>query len=221
VGNRLFLAWYTYDSAGEPTAYQASGLFTGPRWQATLQQSSRNPQSGVVSVRDVGAVAIDFHDDTHASFAWRFQGQFEAQEEITASQFASGEPRVEVTGLWYPPADSGYGATITRRGEVTAVGLYYYDAQGNVRWALGTGTGADAQRLAMTSFRGFCPDCNAIPVTGLAAGTVLAHFHTPREARIDTALAYPGAAGGQWNRSNARFVPLNDPVDNRDALRAR
>ena len=32
-------------------------------------------------------------------------------------------------------------------------------------------------------------------------------------------LVYPGTAGGQWNRSNVRFVPLNDPVDNDDALR--
>ena len=221
LGNRLFLAWYTYESDGEPTAYQASGLFTGPVWEATLEQSSRNPQTGVVSVRSVGRVTITFHDDTHATFAWQFQDQPAGQEEITASLFASGEPRVEVTGLWYPPADSGYGATISRRGEVTAVGVYYYDAQGNVRWALGTGTGADAQELAMTSFRGFCPDCSPVqnPVTGTPAGTLLAHFHTPVQARLDMQLTYPGAAGGQWNRNNARFVPLNDPVDNRDALR--
>jgi hypothetical protein len=41
------------------------------------------------------------------------------------------------------------------------------------------------------------------------------HFQTPARARLDTAVTYPGAAGGSWNRQRAALVPLNDPVDNR------
>ena len=222
VGNRLFLAWYTYEDDGEPTAYQAVAPFTGLHWEARLQQSSRNPQTGALMVSDVGRVTIDFADDTHATLGWRFDARgIDGSEAITAALFAPDDPRFEVTGLWYPPADSGHGATISRRGAVTAIGVYYYDAQGNVRWALGTGSDADAQEFAMTSFRGFCPDCSAAqnPVTGTPAGTALVHFHTPVQARVDLQLTYPGAAGGTWNRAGARFVPLNDPVDNTDALR--
>ena len=222
AGNMLFLAWYTYEDDGEPTAYQAAAPFTGPHWETALQQSSRDPQTGVVSVRSVGRVSIDFTDDTHATLGWRFDARgTNGSEAITAFLFAPGAPRFEVTGLWYPPADSGHGATISRRGEVTALGVYYYDAAGNVRWALGTGSAADAQRFAMTSFRGFCPDCNAAanPVTGTPAGNALVHFHTPRQARVELQLSYPGAAGGTWNRAAARFVPINDAVDNTDALR--
>ncbi|MBB5206759.1 M14 family zinc carboxypeptidase [Chiayiivirga flava] len=220
-GNTLLLAWYTYADDGQPTAYQAAASLTGPRWQARLQWSRRDPDTGVVSVVDVGRVGIDFASDTRATLHWRFDARgTDGSEAIEASFFDAGTPRFEVTGLWFPPAEPNYGATITRRGETTALGLYYYDAGGTIRWALGSGTGADAQEFAMTSFTGFCPDCDAtqMPVSGAAAGTVLAHFRTPELARLDVALTYPRAAGGTWNRMGVRFVPLNDAVDNRAAV---
>ena len=221
AGNALFLAWYTYEDDGEPTAYQAVAPLTGRHWEANLQQSSRNPQSGAITTRTVGRVSIDFTSDTDARLGWRFDARgTTGSERIRPSFFASGEPRFEVTGTWYAPEDAGYGATISRRGEVTALGLYYYDAQGNIRWALGIANGADAIQMSMTSYTGFCPDCNAatMPVTVRPAGTLLAHFHTPQRARLDMQLNYPGAAGGVWNKQRARFVPINDLVDNRYPL---
>jgi hypothetical protein len=56
-----------------------------------------------------------------------------------------------------------------------------------------------------------------MPVQAQPGGRLLFHFLTPRRARIDTELQYPGAAGGSWFREAADFVPLNDPVDNRAA----
>lgn len=224
AGTQLLLAWYTYDDDGQPTAYQAVAPLTGPTWRAELQRSRRDPASGAVlaPVR-VGEVGIDFASDVEATLRWRFDARgVDGSESIRAFPFAPGEPQVEVTGLWFPPAESGYGATITRRGEVTAVGLYYYDASGALRWALGTGSGESVDDIAMLSYTGFCPDCSeqTMPVQSQPAGRLLYHFLTPRRARIDTDLSYPGAAGGQWQRLNADFVPLNDPVDNREAVAA-
>jgi hypothetical protein len=221
AGNQLLLAWYTYDDDGQPTAYQAVAPLTGPRWRAELQRSRRDPQTGTVlaPVR-VGDVGIDFVDDAHATLLWQFDSHGTGgSEAIVASLFAPGEPGVDVTGLWFPPMESGYGATITRRGSITAVGLYYYDASGALRWALGTGSANSADDIAMTSYTGFCPDCDAasMPVQAQPGGRLLFHFLTPRRARIDTELQYPGAAGGSWFREAADFVPLNDPVDNRAA----
>ena len=221
AGNTLFIAWYTYGDDGQPTAYQAAAPLTGRHWEADLLQPRRDPQTGQISNPKVGRVTLDFASDTAARLGWRFDARgVNGSEEVRPSLFASGEPRFEVTGLWYPPADSGYGATISRRGEVTALGLYYYDAQGNVRWALGTANGADAADYQMLSYTGFCPDCDAsqMPVTSRSAGTLLAHFLTPDRARLDMQLTYPGAAGGQWNKQGAQFVPLNDLVDNRYPL---
>jgi hypothetical protein len=225
-GNRLLLVWYTYGDDGEPTAYQAVAPLTGKHWEATLQRSRLNvirnpPFSGQISLEVVGAVSIDLDIDASATLGWRFNARgVSGSERIRASLVGAGVPRVEVTGLWFPPLDSGYGATIARRGDATAIAIYYYDALGAIRWALGTGSGADALQLSMTSFTGFCPDCDAaaMPVVGRAGGTLLAHFLTPRRARLDMMLTYPGTSGGTWTRSRAQFVPLSDPVDNRAAV---
>lgn len=222
-GNVLMLAWYTYADDGQPTAYQAAAPLTGPRWDATLQWSRRDPATGGSTVVDVGRVSLDFASDTRATLGWRFDARgVEGTEQIEATLFDDGTPRFEVTGLWFPPAEPNYGATITRRGDTTALGLYYYDAAGTIRWALGTADDADASEFAMTSFTGFCPDCDAaqMPVAGSTAGTVVAHFQTPERARLDVRLEYPRGAGGTWRREAVRFVPLNDAVDNRAVVEA-
>jgi hypothetical protein len=220
AGNQLLLVWYTYGDDGQPTSYQAAAPLTGPHWEADLLLPRRNTQTGAISAPRVGRVTIDFSSDTDAQLGWRFDSRgTTGSERIRPALFAVGEPRFEVSGVWYPPAESGYGATVTRRGEVTALVLYYYDAAGNIRWVLGSSNGADALQIPVSSFTGFCPDCDAaaMPVAFQPAGSVLVHFQTPGRARLDTAVTYPGAAGGSWNRQRAALVPLNDPVDNRAA----
>jgi hypothetical protein len=216
-GNQLLLVWYTYGDDGQPTSYQAAAPLTGRHWEADLLLPRRNPQTGVVTAPRVGRVSIDFAADDDATLGWRFDARgTDGSERIRPAVFAAGAPRFEVSGVWYPPAESGYGATVSRRGEVTAVVLYYYDAAGNIRWVLGSSNGADALSIPMSSFTGFCPDCNAatMPVQFQPAGNVVVHFQTPTRARLDTSITYPGAAGGSWNRQRAALVPLNDPVDN-------
>jgi hypothetical protein len=220
TGNQLFLAWYTYADDGQPTAYSAIAPLTGKHWEADLRLSSRNPQTGAITTVAVGRVTLDFDSDVDARLGWRFDARgTTGSERIRPSQVASGEPRFEVTGLWSAPADSGYGVTVARRGQTTGVGVYYYDAEGSMRWVLGVSNDADATELSMTSFTGFCPDCDPAtqPVVGQPAGTMLVHFITPTRARMDMQLVYPGPAGGVWNKTATMFVPLNDPVDNRAA----
>ena len=219
-GNTLFILWYTYGDDGQPTTYQAAAPLTGPRWQARLLLTRRDPGNGALSHSDVGTIGIDFSSDIEARLSWRFdvRGR-EGSETIRAYAFASGEPRFEVTGTWFPPAESGNGASISRRGETTALVLYYYDAAGNLRWALGNGDAGDAVEIELFSFTGFCPDCDAqtMPVRAQSAGRALLHFLTPERLHLDSDVSYPGAAGGRWQRQRAAFVPLSDPVDNRAA----
>jgi hypothetical protein len=218
AGNRLMLIWYTYGENGQPTSYQAVAPLTGAHWEADLLQPQRDPASGTISTRSVGRVSLDFASDTDARLGWRFTGRdTTGSERIRPVRFATGEPRFETSGVWYAPADSGYGVSVTRRGEVTAAVLYYYDAAGHSRWVLGTGPASDAVALEMSSFTGFCPDCDAaaMPVTMHPAGRMLLHFLTPERARLDTLVTFPGSSGGQWIRDQASLVPLNDPVDNR------
>jgi len=220
-GNLLTLLWYTYTDDGQPTAYQAVGPLTGPRWRATLQRVDRDPVTLAISETDIGTIGLDFSSNREARLSWRFDARgVEGSEGLRAYLFADGEPRVETTGSWFPPAEPGNGMSIVRRGEVTGALLYYYDAAGTLRWMLGTGDAADVVDIEMLSFTGFCPDCDAaaMPSVPTPAGNLRVHFLTPRRARVDSDVTYPGAAGGQWQRSNADFVPINDPVDNRHTL---
>jgi hypothetical protein len=221
-GNVLTLLWYTYAEDGQPTAYLAAAPLTGPRWQAELLTAVRAPDSGAISNPVVGTVSLDFDSDTEATLGWQFDGHAAGSERVTALDFAGSEPRVEVTGSWFPPADSGNGASIARRGEVTAMALYYYDAVGVLRWALGQGSGDDVLRISLESFTGFCPDCDAAanPLSSVPAGEAILHFRTPQQLVLDSDLSYPGSNGGRWTRAAADFVPLNDPVDNREAAAA-
>jgi hypothetical protein len=217
-GNVLFVLWYTYADDGTPTAYQAAAPLTGEAWSAPLLLASRNPTTGAISNVEVGRLNILFRSDTEAEVSWRFDSRgVEGSEAIRAFAFAEGEPRVEITGTWFTPVEDGWGLSVARRGDVTAVALYYYDAAGRLRWALGNGSGADAVDIAVDSFTGFCPDCDAAanPVRTQAAGRVLLHMLTPQRLRLDTAVTYPG--GGSWQRTFANFVPIGDPVDNRAA----
>ncbi len=222
AGNVLTLLWYTYAEDGQPTAYLASGPLTGPLWRAELLTARRDPASGAISNPVVGTVSLLFTSDVEATLGWQFGSGPAGSELVRALDFSGSEPRVEVTGSWFPPAESGNGASIARRGEVTAMALYYYDAAGTLRWALGQGSGADVSEITLSSFRGFCPDCDAVsnPVTSEVAGSALLHFRTPQHLRLDSDISYPGAAGGRWQRSGAEFIPLSDPVDNREAAAA-
>jgi hypothetical protein len=217
-GNRLFISWYTYGDDGEPTLYQALAPLTGPQWRATLKRARRSHDGSIV-MTEVGSVGIDFIDDTQATLHWRFGAGPEGSEGLQAYLFG-GEPRVEITGTWYPPVESGNGATVVRRGETTAALLYYYDASGALRWALGTGSADDVVDIPLLSFTGFCPDCDAAtrPATAAPAGTMRVQMLTPERLRIDSDISYPGAAGGRWQRERVDLVPLNDLVDNERRL---
>jgi len=218
AGNRMFIAWYTYDNQGEPTMYSAVAPFTGPLWQTELLSSRRDPASGAIERYVVGEVTIQFQSDSQARLRWHFfEGDLQGEEGIRAYLFDSRAPRVEITGTWYPPAESGWGASIARQGEHTGVVVYYYDALGTLRWALGIGDAGDVVELPLLHHTGFCPNCSSAehPVQTVLAGTARVLMLDPGRVEVSTDLAYPGAAGGSWRRAGAEFVPLNSPVDNR------
>jgi hypothetical protein len=218
AGDRLFIGWYTYDAQGQPTTYFAVAPLRGPRWAAELLSSRRDPDSGGIERFRVGEVAIDFDSDVEARLRWRFDADgIEGQEGIRAWLFDPQAPAVEITGSWYPPAESGWGASVARQGAITGLVLYYYDDAGVQRWALGTGAAGDVIDVPLLHHTGFCPNCDAgqNPVHTRPAGSARLQMLTPRQLRVWTDIAYPDAPGGSWQREAADFQPLHAPVDNR------
>lgn len=218
AGDRLFIGWYTYDVQGQPTTYFAVAPLRGARWEAELLSSRRDPDSGAIERFRVGEVAIDFASDLEARLHWRFDADGIAGEEgIRAWLFDPQPPAVEITGSWYPPAESGWGASIARQGAITGLVLYYYDDAGVQRWALGTGAANDVVDIPLLHHTGFCPNCDAgqHPVRTRAAGSARLQMLSPRQLRVWTDIDYPDAPGGRWRREAADFQPLHAPVDNR------
>lgn len=216
AANTLFIGWYTYDSDGQPTLYSAAAPLAGPIWKTSLQ-SSRRDGSGAIERFEVGEVEIHFESDTNARLIWRFdEGGLHGEEGIRAYLFDSEAPRIELTGTWYPPADSGWGASIARQGERTGVVLYYYDADGAVRWALGIGDAGDVTDVQVLHHTGFCPNCDsaANPVQTRVAGLVRVQMLNPELLEISTDLSYPDSPGGAWQKDRAVFRALSTPVDN-------
>ena len=215
VGNVLFLTWYTYAEDGTPAAYLANAPVIGPVWRATLSSAKRNAD-GSIEEFAVGEIELDFASDTAATLRWRFgQTTTWSEEGLQAYFFAEGSPRMEATGTWYPPAEPGYGLTVTRRGAVTGLVLYYYDAEGTLRWALANGGDGDVLDVPLLGFTGFCPDCDAEanPPVETTIGTLRIQFLTPQRARLWVDVGT--GATGRFQRSDVALVPINDPVDNR------
>ncbi len=215
--NQLFIGWYTYGNDGQPTLYSAAAPLEGPLWKAELQSSRRDSASGVIERFSVGDVEIHFESDSSARLRWRFDdGDLQGEEGIRAYLFDGAAPRIELTGSWYPPADSGWGASIARQGERTGVVLYYYDAAGAVRWALGIGDAGDVADVQVLHHTGFCPNCDSVanPVQTRIAGLVRVQMLSPELLEVSTDLSYPDSPGGAWRKQRASFRPLNTPVDN-------
>ncbi|MCC6591886.1 MAG: hypothetical protein IT479_01305 [Xanthomonadales bacterium] len=158
-GNTLVGIWYTYDSLGQPTWYIASGPYTGTSWSAPLLGARWNGSSATLT--QVGAMSLKLHEDDRADFSWNVDGNT-GSEPFERLRFGANVPAANLTGIYHHAAQTGWGLSFEVQGSTTAAVLYFYDAAGLPRWALGTGTldaagapKAAANSIAMSAFFSF------------------------------------------------------------------
>lgn len=236
AGDVHFIVFYTYDAAGEPEWYAASGRLEGSRYEGALLRYTAPPAAGQPARgRSVGTLAIDFAiaPGTGACADGTPRGGARVAAlsvRIDAESFAwcieplvplGVDPVGMMGGLWYGgPADDGWGLGtyfVPRAGgAVDGVALHYhYDAAGEPRWVIANGP-AQGYRIeaAWQSMRGYCRACTPRALTPRAAGEVRLALSTPladpalATNRLDQSLAYPGPAGGRFDRST-RLVRLS------------
>jgi arylformamidase len=199
VAGRWMLTLATYSTDGAPVWYAALGQMIGKRFVAERGALTRYryaldrdpPQhrdaamSGDVSIRfglsaDQGACAsaqIDRSDaDALAELSLNIEGR-QTRWCIEPMQFAQdGLPTTDGNGLWYAgPGDSGWGISILERGldgrSIGVAYVYYYDADGEPRWALGSAPVVDGNaRYALNSFTGYCPGCARTEIKSTPVG---------------------------------------------------
>jgi hypothetical protein len=131
----------------------------------------------------------------------------------------------DYTGSWYNSTDTGWGLTIYTQGkgenQTLVVVIYYYDADGKPRWALGVLNNPDFSSEAvvkMDQFEGYCPTCPVVALTTGDAGTVTLTLVQPSNSLdagniADIDVNFLGAPGGSWQRTDQPIQMLSDLPD--------
>lgn len=256
VGPNWFLVFFTYDDTGDPEWYLAvgeirNGVFTSDEdglqrftYDENDPDGNGQPQEG----ETVGSVQLDLNADasspacddgvdrgnagTLARFSWEIGGE---SGDWCAEPLPVGNaaPDPDFTGHWFAGQDDqGWGMTIQVRerddgSQVMVDTLYYYDDEGNPRWAQGVASefinSHDGQAIDMQQFDGYARgrDCTPDPCTlgdnaGSLAGPLRLGLKKPLRgddagSRATLDVNYLGPENGAWTRDNATIEMLSDP----------
>jgi beta-glucanase (GH16 family) len=133
-------------------------------------------------------------------------------------------PANDLTGIWYAgPQDSGWGFSLGSIPDGGSGGLfsilYYYDAQGNPRWALSSlGNLQPNSTAPMISRAGYCRTC-AIPAgfpngrdTDIGAITFNMQAAGSAGSTVTYSATWNGAQGGTFARTASPMVILSTPA---------
>ncbi len=187
VSGRWMLTLSTYEASGKPVWYAALGDLVNRRFVADGgltrydYRLDRNPpqrrnaeRSGKIELRfglahGEAACADSARDRPDALALAELQLTIDGRRSnwcIEPMRFAeAGLPTADANGLWYAgPADPGWAISITERGvdgrSLGVAHVYYYDDEGQPRWALGTAPVVEGNaRYPLRAFRGYCPGC--------------------------------------------------------------
>jgi len=215
-GANLAAVWYTYNTDGTPTWYLALAPYSGQRiWSATLNRYRWTGSSATAS--PVGNITLEFKNPTKATFRWTLNGQ-SGSEPINRFFMDDGVPQTNLTGLWYNSSEPGYGYSIDTQGDTVAIVAYFYDGQGEPRWALNSSAGQNVFAQATvpaTVFFGPCPGCQNTGFRSQPAGTISRNFTDTTHGTISTEIALPSPMNSSWSRQNVSVTMLSNPVDNK------
>ncbi|WP_376690720.1 S8 family serine peptidase [Wenzhouxiangella sp. EGI_FJ10409] len=170
AGAAGFVVWYSYDDEGVPVFYNAVEPIDSGRstWSADLlRTTSIGARNNIATVGHLGITALG-EDDMIVS--WRLNGAHGSErlrpDSSPTCPEIDGEP-VSYTGHWSAPDTAQGGTTMiitdTTQGQVR----YYFDDLGIGRWVISenpAGNGPLGEQLDLLELRGFCPNCEEVPV---------------------------------------------------------
>ncbi len=209
VGEAHAFTWYHFDHLGRPSWQQAAG-FDAPanQWNGELRRFSW--LNGTPRSQWRGEVSVVFLDATHAVVnLFTAEGNHsEPVQAIRAPNSACGQENGQtrrVTGLWYVPAEAGYGSTVLSNATTEVHVLYYYDQYGQPVWAIGdrAWTDSGAELTMRQAHNGFCQGCAATPLEFTPIGQIQRTYQNDAQATyaIDTELVPP--LSGLWHSQGA------------------
>lgn len=238
AGDGWLAMLYTYDASGEPAWYLAVGEIADGRFVPDSNGLARYRMAtdATMPARDPirsGSIELDFdaaRDLAPCNGAPREDAQALAVlvVELDGRRIESciepivygprGLPAIDSTGAWHgSAADRRYGIVLAPQGydgrTREAALVWYYDAAGEPRWALGSGdVAAGAAEIELSSFTAGCLGCARTSLASTRAGTLTHRMHGfcgRVGGRATIALSYPGPARGELVRRNAPLERLS------------
>ncbi|MSQ97914.1 MAG: hypothetical protein EXR85_01225 [Xanthomonadales bacterium] len=217
AGENDFLLWYTYDDAGQPTWYIASGLAaTGNIWTADLLRVTND--GGKQQENIVGEVSVTFIADDQMVFSYAVLGQsgFDALRPLgpNTCPVISGGPK-SYTGAWYRGVAGLGGASIVVSQSAQAQVHYLYDASGEPRWIIAaddSNQSATAEEIPLLQFKGFCAACPSTAISSDTIGTVKRTFTNQTAGKWTLNFSLDSPLVQTINRTD-NIVKLSDTLD--------
>jgi len=206
TGEFLYILWYTYKDDKTPIWYLASGPYT-ENWQADLHSFTWDFNNRIATGSLVGSVNLHFNNTKSVDFSWIIDGRA-GSEDFVYLDVSSEATKKQFTGTYYDANDSGWGLTTHTQGTAQVAVIYYYDENGLPRWSLGSGLNNEISNLEMTSFTGFCPDCDYEFPTGETIGTLNMIFEFDNKILFSSNIKYP-ADNASWIINNVNLDALS------------
>ncbi|WP_239253920.1 RCC1 domain-containing protein [Candidatus Nitrotoga sp. M5] len=137
-----FLAWYTYDSIGQPTWFVISSCpLVGSGCTGDIYSVVGGTPLGVAwngngkVVTKVGTGTFAYSDNNTGTLNYSIN-DVNGTKQITRQMFAAGavQPPVDYSALWWNENESGWGLAITQQYGMIFATMYTYDASGNPVW---------------------------------------------------------------------------------------
>lgn len=251
-----FLHFYTYDEAGEPQWFIATGTVDKAAvFEASLDyvtwDENRNPHTRIEPQRS-GHVRLILDpplDDPACADRRQFEPAGPSKWLFAVMEFdlpdGSGRWCLEPlefgrdpafpedgSGSWYASdgADSGWGLSVLTRNygprPIVHAVVYYYDADGQPVWAIGTeggdlnlsyGSVGRGVEITMTQVDGFCRTCTPKAIAVHPVGVMRLKLNRQTDQpytgnRLELLdLTNRGVGGGGWHRANVGLRLLSSP----------
>lgn len=208
------VTWYTYNEDGtQPIWLQATGSLTEQnQWQGDLNQVT---WTGMVPKIDiVGSISMVYTSSKTGVISISTPEKNYTEQLISLYSpnnncpQVNGNERIDITGLWYLPDQSGFGNTLlaTETSETTV--FYHYDALGLPTWVIGTREFDETDTIINQVSNGFCPNCAHSPIVLNPVGNVSNIFTTDSTGTTTADLQLLAPLSGSW-QSTGDSVKLN------------
>ncbi len=244
--NLYYTMFYTYDNSGNPEWYNSvttlkNGILNAQYDPGSLEKPKYvytiNPEDAIPVIADPslteGRLSINFNNAIARAHVACQDGETRNLSRVALAEFTinnenqtwciepivldRNKPKVDFGTSWYGgDNDAGWGYSIIQTNQQLQAYLFYYDADGNARWALADSGGFHAGEDFVTTFYqvdGYGRTQAKQPLSVNAIGTLQLNLKNTlkdmsTDGMTDINISYPGAEGGDWVRHKVRIKSL-------------